>query len=65
MIATVAPITLVPWPNQQLNSTYFKLFLILEGPTEKLSKFTMPLNSIYNKKIVIMNKNVFLKMARK
>ncbi len=36
----------------------FKLSLIIEGASEKVSQLIMPKKSIYNKKTVLMNKNV-------
>jgi hypothetical protein len=32
---------------------------ITEGTTERVTQFKMPLNLVYNKKYVLMNKNVF------
>jgi len=41
----------------------FTFSLIVVGAFEKVSQFKMPLNSIYNKPFVLMNKNVFLNIA--
>jgi hypothetical protein len=42
----------------QLNSTFFNNLLIVEGATIKVSKFSLPLESIYNKNLILTNKNV-------
>jgi hypothetical protein len=46
-------------------TTHFRLSLIIEGTTGKVSQFIMPLKSIYNKKICFKNKNVFLNIAKR
>jgi hypothetical protein len=45
---------------------FFITFLLLkEGATEKVLQFEMPLESIYNKTLISLNKNVFLKTTER
>ncbi len=41
------------------NSALFRLSLIIEGATEKVSLFTMPLKSVYNKNFYFNEKEIF------
>ncbi len=41
----------------------FYFLLIIQGATEKVLQFTMPLKVVYSKKMVSFNKNVFLNIA--
>ncbi len=43
---------------------HFRLSLIIEGATEKVLSYMMPVRSIYRKKFVLMNKNVFFEYCR-
>jgi len=47
-------------------SIAIKLSLIIEGATEKVSQFTIPMKPIYNKNFfVLINKNVIFEKWRK
>jgi hypothetical protein len=46
------------------NSTFFAFSLIIEGATEKVLQFTMPLKSIYNKKLGFANKKCIFEHYR-
>ncbi len=39
---------------------FFAFSIIIEGTTEKVMQFMMPLKSVYNKNLGFMEKNVFL-----
>jgi len=39
--------------------------LILEGATEEVLQFRMPLKSIYNKNFILMNESVFFNIVEK
>jgi len=48
-------------PFQQWDSVFFAFSLIIEGTTEKVLQFIMPLKSIYSRNFgFIAQKNVFL-----
>jgi len=49
------------WPN---GTCFFTLSLIIEGATEKVLSYMMPVRSIYRKKFVLMNKIVFFEYCR-
>jgi hypothetical protein len=50
----------------QWNSTFLAFSLIIEGATEKVLQFIMPLKSIHNKNLgFVEQKNVFLNTAER
>jgi hypothetical protein len=44
----------------QWNSTFYEFSLIIDGPTEKLLQFIIPLSQFTTETLVSWNKNVFL-----
>jgi hypothetical protein len=49
----------------QWNSTFFAFSIIIEGTTENVMQFIMPLKSIYNKNFGFIEKNVFMKITER
>jgi hypothetical protein len=45
--------------NLQLNSTFLAFSLIIEGSTEKVLQFVMPLKSIYNKNLSFAEQKMY------
>jgi hypothetical protein len=44
----------------QWNSTFFAFSIIIEGTTENVKQFIMPLKSIYNKNFGFIEKKMYL-----
>jgi len=42
-----------------MNHRFFKFSIIIEGATEKVMQFIMPLKSIYNKNLPLNKKHIF------
>jgi hypothetical protein len=64
-IATLSIMIFDTWLNLLLVTIFFKLSLIKEGATEKVSQFILPLKSIYNKTFCLITQNVFFEIYRK
>jgi len=50
---------------KRMDQHLFYIVLIAEGATGKLSQFRNILKSIYNKPLILMNKNVFLNIVER